>query len=79
MEKTIKKHKFYCDGCGKKIGESTEDKDSGCYMTFGEIEFRFMGRKFTGCFCAECEERKIEEIFRKIRELGFEEGVRVDG
>lgn len=73
-------HKFYCDECGKFLGESTEYSD-GYYEKFGEVPRHDMPqynhilgihiKLSKTCLCDECLEKKQEEVREALGKLGF--------
>lgn len=72
-EKTT--HHFYCDGCNKYLGESTE-YDDGWYPVLGEFELKFLvdgnWYEINKCFCDECREKFLQKVESVLTELGFE-------
>ena len=66
-------HKFYCDKCGEYIGES-EEYDVDYYTEKGKFEVKI---NFNGwyilkeCLCDKCAEKKTNEIYRALKDLGF--------
>lgn len=86
MEKSIEKtvvsikttHQFYCDDCGKFLGESDEC-DDGWYPTpkavIGRrISWRVngVGYKIEKCICEECDNTFMRKIDKALTELGFD-------
>lgn len=86
MEKEIEKeitvkettHQFYCDKCGKYLGESNEYRD-GWYDKLGYLEISFYNRLFsphgTYCirknFCEKCKDNFINQLSNSLESLGF--------
>ena len=66
-------HYFYCDECGKYLGQSLEYND-GYYEELGKFELqcyidnRYILHKH---LCKECESKLLLEIERELRKLGF--------
>ena len=66
-------HKFYCDDCGEYLGES-EEYDDGYYVEKGEynVEFNFdHWYTLEKCLCEKCAEKKNNQIFQALKDLGF--------
>ena len=66
-------HWFYCDECGKYLGESHE-YDDGWYETFGKFELSiYMDRKYNlhKYLCEICKHKLMLEIEENLRRLGF--------
>ena len=66
-------HHFYCDGCGKYLGQSLEYND-GWYEEIGVFELkcyidsRYILHKH---LCKECEGKLLLETEQDLRRLGF--------
>ena len=68
-----KMHHFYCDGCGKYLGQSLE-YDDGWYEEIGALELKFYTDSryiLHHQLCKECEGKLLLEIERDLRKLGF--------
>lgn len=75
VSQEIKYHEFYCDGCGKKLGESVE-LDDGYYDCYGDYEQSFYIKGFARLnlrknYCISCAQKKDREIVKALRGLGF--------
>ena len=76
-ETTIKTvHEFYCDLCGKFLGDSTEDDSDGYFDDIGQHSWEIcMGDyllKKEGHYCDDCWEKADVEIKDTLIKLGFE-------
>ncbi len=70
---TINEIEFYCDDCGKFLGE-TEECDDGYYEEIGKfvVKFNFGGwYKLEKHLCDACKEKEIAQIEKTLNELGF--------
>lgn len=72
-------HVFYCDGCGKKLMESTEC-DDGYYETpkcvNEDIYVHLTGKRYfyeTGFICDDCMEKERRKFSEKLLSIGFKE------
>ena len=66
-------HKFYCDKCGKCLGES-EECDDGYYKSYGKYKVEFkLDHWYTleKCLCEKCAEEKNDQILHALKDLGF--------
>ena len=66
-------HKFYCDECGKYLGESVE-YDDGYYKTYGDYEVNFGFDHpyiLKKCLCDKCVKEKNDQILHALKDLGF--------
>jgi len=74
---TIKNmREFYCDECGKYLGESGETYD-GEYFKYGEYIQRVKTRRnysmiLRKCLCMNCADKLDSEFFKTLINLGFE-------
>ena len=72
---TIEKiHQFYCDECGKCLGESAECSD-GYYDEIGRFGLNFyladIWYKKESHFCDACREKFLKSIETMLKEKGF--------
>lgn len=68
-------HYFYCDGCSKELGHSSEYED-GYYSQIGKFEHHvYIGHRytFTKHFCPECEQEFVVKLQRILLKLGYKE------
>lgn len=69
-------YSFYCDGCGKFLGES-EEWDDGYVPDTGtfwhNIFFNDYWYRLKKCFCPECEEKQIRKTIETLKRLGYKE------
>lgn len=63
------KHRFYCDDCGQFIMESIES-DDGWYPE--PTEFYIQHVKLKGHYCDRCGSRRVDEVLKVSREMGFD-------
>ena len=66
-------HSFFCDICGKQIGQS-EEWDDGYYVTHGDYSADFLfghWYRLEMCLCDDCAQKKTNDILRTIKDLGF--------
>ena len=85
MEKQIKKqhivnlvsHKFYCDRCGKLIGEVNECLEDGWYPILGEYKRKYRASKgwleLNKNYCDSCAEMIDYQIELTLKEFGFKD------
>ena len=69
-------HKFYCDDCGKYLGDRKEC-DDGYYSKDWEYRLSyylspFGYLSFKGDFCQDCRMKKTEQIYNTLLGIGFE-------
>ena len=70
------KHHFWCDECGKYIG-NTEELDDGYYETPGEYEVNFYLNgwyKLEKTMCSACCKSFSDRIRNSLFEIGFKKG-----
>lgn len=82
MEKIVSKeiksilntHNFYCDMCGKHLG-NTQEYDDGYYATIGDYDLEFNINeewyKLHRNLCVECRTKFREEIINILLSKGF--------
>lgn len=73
-------HSFFCDECGKFLGESVEFAD-GYYEKFGQVprpkmplEDRILGMRFKPaqtCLCDDCLAKKQDDVRKALIACGF--------
>ena len=66
-------HMFYCDECGKYLGESQE-YDDGWYDSIGEFETSYYLNgwyRMQKCLCDNCKKEIISKITSALQDLGF--------
>ena len=84
VTQTKKIHEFYCDICGKKIGEKeeiyTDDGNLLCFSKKGTGQYArtfFLDNShLTYCknLCDECMQSEEQKIVDTLKELGFTSG-----
>lgn len=75
-KKTVNVIEFYCDDCGKFLGQS-EEYDDGYIPEIGEYKEEFYLHEFNGWYrinktlCDECKDKLLAKIDAELRNLGF--------
>ena len=69
--KEVRTHHFYCDDCGKYLGESRE-YDDGWYEDLGEFNMRFGEYSISKHLCDDCREKFYVKLNKSLLDLGFE-------
>lgn len=77
-------HHFYCDGCGKYLGQSLEH--NGWYEKIGKFELNLYmdsidmdeSYTFNKCLCNICKHKKMLEIEENLRSLGFKKEIEME-
>lgn len=74
VEKKRKIHKFYCNKCGKYLGEIEEYYD-GYYEEIGYISQRVVVNEtpyyYKGHLCSKCKEEHYKELSNLLETIGF--------
>lgn len=71
-------HEFYCDHCGKYLGETEEDPSDSYYHSIGEYEIRMTIADSrltkTGHLCDDCRIKLMDDIINKLKsDFNFKE------
>ena len=74
VEEKRKIHKFYCNKCGKYLGEIEEYYD-GYYEEIGYISQRVVVNEtpyyYKGHLCSKCKEEHYKELSNLLETIGF--------